>query len=667
MTEETTARTIENLYSEERTFSPPEEFVAQANLSDPEIYDRAAADPEAFWAGIARETITWRRDFDTTLEWNLPYAKWFVGGKLNVAENCLDRHIDAGHGDRVAYHWEGEPGDTRTITYAQLLEDVSRLANVLRGFGVEKGDRVVVYLPMIPELPMSLLACARIGAIHSVIFGGFSPDSIRDRINDAEAKVVITADAGYRRGKPSALKANVDAALKDCPTVEKVLVVDRCGTDVAMVEGRDVPYADAVAGVDAHCEAEEMDSEDPLYILYTSGTTAKPKGIIHSTGGYLTQVAWTTKQIFDLKPEKDVYWCAADVGWVTGHSYIVFGPLANGVTGVMYEGTPDTPTEEHRSGDRASWPKDRFWDIIERYGVTQLYTAPTAIRTFMKWGADEPARHDLSTLRVLGTVGEPINPEAWMWYHAHIGGGTCPIVDTWWQTETGGHMIAPLPGVVSTKPGSATFALPGIGVEVVDDHGVPVKHGGGYLTLTQPWPAMLRGIWGDPDRYRATYWSEYEGRYFAGDGAKVDEDGYLWLLGRVDDVMNVSGHRISTTEVESALVDHPAVAEAAVVGATDETTGQAIVGYVILRGGHDASDALGEEIRQHVAKKLGPIARPKQVVLVPDLPKTRSGKIMRRLLRDVAEGRTLGDTTTLADPNVFDEIRRRAAGAAGED
>jgi acetyl-CoA synthetase len=396
MTEETTARTIENLYSEERTFSPPEEFVAQANLSDPEIYDRAAADPEAFWAGIARETITWRRDFDTTLEWNLPYAKWFVGGKLNVAENCLDRHIDAGHGDRVAYHWEGEPGDTRTITYAQLLEDVSRLANVLRGFGVEKGDRVVVYLPMIPELPMSLLACARIGAIHSVIFGGFSPDSIRDRVNDAEAKVVITADAGYRRGKPSALKANVDAALKDCPTVEKVLVVDRCGTDVTMVEGRDVPYAEAVAGVDAHCEAEEMDAEDPLYILYTSGTTAKPKGIVHTTGGYLTQVAWTTKQIFDLKPEKDVYWCAADVGWVTGHSYIVFGPLANGVTGVMYEGTPDTPTEKHRIGDRASWPKDRFWDIIERYGVTQLYTAPTAIRTFMKWGAEEPARHDLS-------------------------------------------------------------------------------------------------------------------------------------------------------------------------------------------------------------------------------------------------------------------------------
>ena len=664
MTEETTARTIENLYSEERTFSPPEKFVAQANLSDPEIYDRAAADPEAFWAGIARETITWRRDFDTTLEWNLPYAKWFVGGKLNVAENCLDRHIDAGHGDRVAYHWEGEPGDTRTITYAQLLEDVSRLANVLRGFGVEKGDRVVVYLPMIPELPMSLLACARIGAIHSVIFGGFSPDSIRDRVNDAEAKVVITADAGYRRGKPSALKANVDAALKDCPTVEKVLVVDRCGTDVAMVEGRDVPYADAVAEVDAYCEAEEMDSEDRLYILYTSGTTAKPKGIIHSTGGYLTQVTWTTKQIFDLKPEKDVYWCAADVGWVTGHSYIVFGPLANGVTGVMYEGTPDTPTEEHRSGDRASWPKDRFWDIIERYGVTQLYTAPTAIRTFMKWGAEEPGRHDLSSLRLLGTVGEPINPEAWMWYHEHIGAERCPIVDTWWQTETGASMVNPLPGIVATKPGSATFPLPGIEVAVLDDQGNAVTEGGGYLAITKPWPSMLRGIWGDPERYEQTYWSQYPDKYFAGDGARLDEDGYLWVLGRVDDVMNVSGHRISTAEVESALVDHEAVAEAAVVGAKDDVSGQVIVGYVILRSGNEPSDELGEEIRQHVATKLGAISRPKTVIIVPDLPKTRSGKIMRRLLRDVVEGRELGDTTTLADESVVTAIADGASAAS---
>ena len=664
MSESTTARTIENLYSEERTFAPPEEFVAQANLSDPEIYDRAAADPEAFWAGIARETLTWRRDFDTTLEWNLPYAKWFVGGKLNVAENCLDRHVDAGNGERVAYHWEGEPGDTRTITYAQLLEDVSRLANVLRGFGVEKGDRVVVYLPMIPELPMSLLACARIGAIHSVIFGGFSPDSIRDRVNDAGAKVVITADAGYRRGKPSALKANVDAALKDCPTVQKVLVVNRCDTEVEMVEGRDVPYADAVAEVDAHCEAEEMDSEDPLYILYTSGTTAKPKGIIHTTGGYLTQVTWTTKQIFDLKPEKDVYWCAADVGWVTGHSYIVFGPLANGVTGVMYEGTPDTPTENHRSGERASWPKDRFWDIIERYGVTQLYTAPTAIRTFMKWGAEEPARHDLSSLRLLGTVGEPINPEAGMWYHEHIGAERCPIVDTWWQTETGASMVNPLPGIVATKPGSATFPLPGIEVAVLDDQGNAVTEGGGYLAITKPWPSMLRGIWGDPERYEQTYWSQYPGKYFAGDGARLDEDGYLWVLGRVDDVMNVSGHRISTAEVESALVDHEAVAEAAVVGAKDDVSGQVIVGYVILRGGNEPSDELGEEIRQHVATKLGAISRPKTVIIVPDLPKTRSGKIMRRLLRDVVEGRELGDTTTLADESVVAAIAEGAAGAS---
>ena len=645
-------RNIENLYSEERTFAPPADFVAQANLSDPEIYARAAADPEAFWAGIAREVLTWRQDFHTTLEWELPFAKWFVGGKLNVAENCLDRHVEAGLGDRVAYHWEGEPGDTRTITYAQLLEHVSRLANVLRGFGVQKGDRVVVYLPMIPELPMSLLACARIGAIHSVIFGGFSPDSIRDRVNDAEAKVIITADAGFRRGKPSALKANVDAALKDCPTVEKVLVVNRCDTDVTMVEGRDVPYADAVAGVDAHCEAEEMDAEDPLYILYTSGTTAKPKGVIHTTGGYLTQVAWPTREIFDPKPESDTYWCAADVGWVTGHSYIVFGPLANGVTGVMYEGTPDTPTEAHRTGDRASWPKDRFWDIIERYGVTQLYTAPTAIRTFMKWGAEEPGRHDLSTLRLLGTVGEPINPEAWMWYHEHIGAERCPIVDTWWQTETGASMVNPLPGIVATKPGSATFALPGIEIEVLDDKGNVVTEGGGYLAITKPWPSMLRGIWGDPERFRQTYWSQYPGKYFAGDGARLDSDGYLWVLGRVDDVMNVSGHRISTAEVESALVDHAAVAEAAVVGAKDAVSGQVIVGYVILRGGNEPSEELGEEIRQHVATKLGAISRPKAVIIVPDLPKTRSGKIMRRLLRDVVEGRELGDTTTLADESV---------------
>nr|WP_238538911.1 acetate--CoA ligase [Candidatus Microthrix parvicella] len=664
MSDPTSSRTIENYQSEERTFPPSEEFVAQANLPDAEIYDRAAADPEAFWAEIARDLITWRKDFETTLEWELPYARWFVGGKLNVTENCLDRHVDAGRGDRVAYHWEGEPGDTRTITYSQLLEDVSRLANVLRGFGVEKGDRVVIYLPMVPELPMSLLACARIGAIHSVIFGGFSPDSIIDRVNDAEAKVVITADAGYRRGRPSALKPNVDTAMEQCPTVEKVLVVNRCDTEVAMVEGRDVAYADAVAAADARCEPEEMDAEDPLYILYTSGTTAKPKGIVHTTGGYLTQVAWTTKQIFDLKPETDTYWCAADVGWVTGHSYIVYGPLTNGVTGVMYEGTPDTPTEDNRTGDASSWSKDRFWDIIERYGVTQLYTAPTAIRTFMKWGAQEPDRHDLSSLRLLGTVGEPINPEAWMWYHEFIGAERCPIVDTWWQTETGACMVSPLPGIVPTKPGSATRPLPGIEVEVVDDQGNVATEGGGYLTITKPWPAMLRGIWGDPARYQETYWSRYPGRYFAGDGARLDPDGYLWVLGRVDDVMNVSGHRISTAEVESALVDHPSVAEAAVVGAKDDVSGQAIVGYVILRGGNEPSDELGEEIRQHVSIKLGAISRPKAVIIVPDLPKTRSGKIMRRLLRDVVEGRELGDTTTLADESVVAAIAEGAASGA---
>jgi len=659
--------TIEDFYNEDRVFEPSAEFVAAANAADRSLYDEAAADHEAFWARQAREFVTWFRDFDTTLEWELPDARWFVGGTLNVSYNCLDRHVEAGRGGRVAFHWEGEPGDTRTITYAELRDDVARFANALKSVGVRRGDRVAIYMPMIPELPMAMLACTRIGAAHSVVFGGFSPDSIADRVNDADAVCVITADAGYRRGAPSALKPNVDLALESCTSVTSVVVVDRCGTDVSMTEGRDHWYHELVADASTDCPPEHMESEDLLYLLYTSGTTAKPKGIMHTTGGYLTQVAFTHHYVFDLKPDTDVYWCAADCGWVTGHSYIVYGPLANGATSVMYEGTPDTPTTGHRDGPQASWPKDRFWDIIERYGVTQLYTAPTAIRTFMKWGAQEPQRHDLSSLRVLGTVGEPINPEAWMWYHTNIGGERCPIVDTWWQTETGGHMITPLPGVVATKPGSATFALPGIGAEVVDDHGNPVERGGGYLTLTKPWPSMLRGIWGDPARYRDTYWSEYEGRYFAGDGAKIDDDGYLWLLGRVDDVMNISGHRISTTEVESALVDHPAVAEAAVVGATDDTTGQAIVGYVILRGGNEPSDALGEEIRQHVSKKLGAIARPRQVVLVPDLPKTRSGKIMRRLLRDVAEGRTLGDTTTLADPNVFDEIQRRAEATPSED
>ena len=660
--------TIEDYYVEERTFPPSPEFVAAALLSDTSHHDEAAAGPAAFWARQARALLTWDQDFHTTLEWDLPFAQWFVGGTLNMTTNCLDRHVDAGRGDRIAYFWEGEPGDTREITYAELLDEVSRFANVLKGLGLKRGDRVAVYMPMIPELPVAMLACARIGVAHSVIFGGFSPDSIVDRCEDAEARLVITADAGYRRGEPSALKVNVDAALDaGAPSVEHVVVVNRCDTDVAMIDGRDLWWHDLMADVSADCPAEPMDAEQLLYLLYTSGTTAKPKGIMHTTGGYLTQVAYTHRYVFDVRPEDDVYWCAADIGWVTGHSYIVYGPLANGCTSVMYEGTPDTPRPEFRSGDRASWPRDRLWDIVERYGVTQLYTAPTAIRTFMKWGTTEPSSHDLSSLRVLGTVGEPINPEAWMWYHTNIGGGSCPIVDTWWQTETGGHMISPMPGVTTTKPGSACQTIPGVFAELVDDDGNPVSQGGGYLTITRPWPSMLRGIWGDPDRYVDTYWSRFEGRYFAGDGAKLDEDGYLWLLGRVDDVMNVSGHRISTTEVESALVDHPAVAEAAVVGATDDTTGQAIVGYVILRGTHAASSELGEEIRSHVAIKLGPIARPKAVVLVPDLPKTRSGKIMRRLLRDVAEGRDLGDTTTLADSGVVDEIRNRAAESPQED
>jgi acetyl-CoA synthetase len=662
------APTIEDYYHEDRTFPPSAEFTAAANLADPSIYERAAADPPGFWAEQARELLHWDTDFHTTLDWDLPDAKWFVGGRLNVSYNCLDRHVEAGLGDRVAVHWEGEPGDTRTITYADLLADVERFANVLKGLGVEQGDRIVIYMPMIPETVVAMLACTRIGAAHSLVFGGFSPDSLTDRINDAGAVVAITADAGYRRGEPSQLKPNLDVALAACPTVRSVVVADRCGTDVAMTDGRDHWWADLMAEAAPTCPPVPVDSEQLLYLLYTSGTTAKPKGIMHTTGGYLTQVAWTHRNVFDLQPDSDVYWCAADVGWVTGHSYIVYGPLANAATSVMYEGTPDTPRESDRTGDPATWPKDRFWDIIERYGVTQLYTAPTAIRTFMKWGDQEPARHDLSSLRLLGSVGEPINPEAWMWYHHHIGAESCPIVDTWWQTETGAQMITPLPGITSTKPGSACAALPGISVELVDDAGERVDVGGGYLTITAPWPSMLRGIWGDPDRYRETYWSRFEGRYFAGDGAKLDEDGYLWLLGRVDDVMNVSGHRISTTEVESALVDHPAVAEAAVVGASDPTTGQAIVGYVIVRSGHEVTDELREEIRQHVAAKLGAIARPRAVIIVPDLPKTRSGKIMRRLLRDVVEGRALGDTTTLADESVVQAIRDRADSAtASED
>ncbi len=651
MADEETHDTIDALMAENRTFPPTEEFKADALVAGTFLYDEAAEDDEAFWARRAADLIDWARPWDTILEWDLPNAKWFVGGQLNVSYNCLDRHVEAGNGERIAFHWEGEPGDTRTITYADLLEEVCRFANVLKGLGVERGDRVNVYLPMIPEAAVAMLACARIGAAHSVVFGGFSAQSLADRIDDAEAKVLITADGGYRRGEVFALKPAADEACAAAPSIEHVVVVRRGGNDVTMVDGRDHWYHELMQDASADCPAEPMDSEQLLFLLYTSGTTGKPKGIMHTSGGYLTHAAYTHRYVFDLHPERDVFWCTADVGWITGHSYIVYGPLANGCTQVMYEGVPNHPGN------------DRFWEIVEKYGVTTFYTAPTAIRTFMKWGAAEPAKHDLSSLRLLGTVGEPINPEAWMWYQEHIGGSRCPIVDTWWQTETGGIMISPLPGATTTKPGSATFPLPGVSAEVVDDDGNRVEVGGGYLTLTRPWPGMLRGIWGDPQRFVDTYWARFAGRYFAGDGAKLDDDGYLWLLGRVDDVMNISGHRISTTEVESALVSHPAVAEAAVVGATDATTGQAIIAYVILRGGSEVDEA---DLRAHVAEEIGAIAKPKRIYLTPDLPKTRSGKIMRRLLRDVAEGRNIGDTTTLADSSIVAELQTRAAAATDD-
>ncbi|MDQ1370671.1 MAG: acetyl-CoA synthetase [Acidimicrobiaceae bacterium] len=640
--------TIEAYYLESRTFPPPDGFTDEALIGDDGIYAQAE-DWQAFWAEQAK-ALDWFKPWDTVLEWDLPFAKWFVGGKLNVSYNCLDRHVAAGRGDRVAFHWEGEPGDTRTITYEQLLDEVQRFANVLKSLDVARGDRVAIYMPMVPELAVAMLACTRIGAAHSVVFGGFSADALKDRINDASAKVLVTADGGFRRGAPSLLKPAVDVALEDTPSIDHVVVVRRTDSDVSMTEGRDQWWHDLMSASDlpAECEPEQMDAEDLLYLLYTSGTTAKPKGIMHTTGGYLTQVAFTHKYVFDLHEDRDVYWCAADIGWVTGHSYIVYGPLANGATSVMYEGAPDTPD------------KDRWWSMIEKYGVTILYCAPTAIRTFMKWGLRYPEAHDLSSLRVLGTVGEPINPEAWVWYWQNIGGGRCPVVDTWWQTETGAIMISALPGVTTLKPGSATFPLPGIGAEVVDESGQRVTLGGGYLTLTQPWPSMLRGIYGDPERYQSTYWSRFEGRYFAGDGAKLDDEGYLWLLGRVDDVMNVSGHRISTTEVESALVDHPTVAEAAVVGAKDATTGQAIIAFVTLKADAEADESHGEDLREYVANKIGKFGRPKTIVFTDDLPKTRSGKIMRRLLKDVAEGRDLGDTTTLADASVVEEIKRRS-------
>jgi acetyl-CoA synthetase len=648
-----TERTIEALFDERRTFPPPPELAEHANAADLAVYERAAADPEAFWAEQAAE-LEWSTPWDTVLEWEIPFAKWFVGGRLNVSVNCLDRHVRSGGGEKVAYFFEGEPGDRRTITYADLLEEVCRFGNALRALGIKKGDRVAIYMPMIPELPVAMLACARIGAVHSVVFGGFSADALAGRIQDAEARLVITADGGWRRGQVVPLKQNVDEAVARCPTIEHVVVVTRTGDDVPMTPDRDVRYSDLIADQPQECDPEQMESEDLLFTLYTSGTTAKPKGIVHSTGGYLTGVTTTHRMIFDIKPD-DVYWCAADIGWVTGHSYIVYGPLANHTTGILYEGAPDFPD------------KDRFWSIVEHYGATILYTAPTAIRAFMRWGDEFPSKHDLSSLRLLGSVGEPINPEAWMWYYGVIGGARCPVVDTWWQTETGAIMITPLPGLTTLKPGSATKAFPGIFPEVVDDQGNPVEPGGGgYLTLTKPWPSMLRGIWGDPKRYQDTYWSRFPGRYFAGDGCRLDQDGDFWFMGRVDDVMNVAGHRISTTEVESALVDHPAVAEAAVVGKNDPDTGQAIFAYVITRGGIEPTEELADELREHVAGKIGKLARPKQIMFTPDLPKTRSGKIMRRLLRDVAEQRTLGDVTTLADPAIVEQIRARAAGKEDE-
>jgi acetyl-CoA synthetase len=652
---------IDVLLEENRKFEPPPEFKRDAIVKSPAIYEQAAHDPEEFWAEQARE-LEWIKPWSKVLEWTPPHAKWFLDGKINVSANCIDRHIKGPRKDKAALIWEGEPGDERTLTYGDLHREVSKFANVLKKLGVGKGDRVAIYLPLIPEAAISMLACARIGAIHSVVFGGFSPESLRDRINDAEAKLLVTADGGFRRGGVVPLKKNSDAALEGTESIEHVVVVKRelsgsggafAGTGSAQIQGatmkagRDLWWHELMREADARCEPEVMDAEDVLYILYTSGTTGKPKGIVHTTGGYLTGVATTSKMVFDLK-ENDIFWCTADIGWVTGHSYLVYGPLANGATCVMYEGAPD-------------WPqRDRFWDIIERRGVTILYTAPTAIRAFMKWGDEYPAKHDLSSLRLLGSVGEPINPEAWMWYREHIGGDRCPIVDTWWQTETGAIVISPLPGITPTKPGSATKALPGYTADLLDSNGKRIDVGGGLLALTKPWPSMLRTIWGDDDRYVQTYFSKWPGRpdlYFPGDGAKRDTDGYFWILGRVDDVLNVAGHRIGTMEVESALVEHPAVAEAAVVGKTHELKGQALACFVTLRDGFTQSPALREELRAFVAKKIGALARPDDILFSADLPKTRSGKIMRRLLRDIAEGRALGDTTTLADPNVVASLK----------
>lgn len=647
---------LENLSHEARTFAPSKEFAAAANAKA-DIYEIAQKDRLGFWEEQAR-ALTWDKPWSKVLEWNSPYAKWFIGGKLNASVNCLDRHVAAGIGDRVAFHFEGEPGDTRTITYAQLLTEVKKTANALIELGIKAEDRVAIYMPMIPEAAIAMLACARIGAMHSVVFGGFSAEALLSRIQDADATLVITADGGFRKGGAFALKPAVDEALKGNHNVKNVLVVKRTGQETAWNSELDIWWHDIVDRQSAEHVAESFDSEHPLFILYTSGTTAKPKGIFHTTGGYLTQAAFTHKAVFDLKPESDVYWCTADIGWITGHSYVVYGPLINGATQVMYEGTPDTPH------------KGRIFELVEKYGVTILYTAPTLIRTWMKWGDEFPKAHNLNSLRLLGSVGEPINPEAWMWYRDVIGGNRCPIVDTWWQTETGAIMISPLPGVTATKPGSAMRPLPGISAKVVDDKAQEVGNGhGGFLILDEPWPSMLRGIWGEDERYKSTYWSRFENKYFAGDGAKLDTDGAIWLLGRVDDVMNVSGHRISTTEVESALVSHEAVAEAAVVGAADAMTGQGIVAFVILRGGipNVGGDELIQQLRNHVSKEIGPIAKPRQIMVVAELPKTRSGKIMRRLLKDVAENRAVGDSTTLADPNVMKLIKEGLSTGKDED
>lgn len=647
---------IDHLLDETRRFAPPKQFAADA-IGTAELYERAEADREGFWADQSRELLHWHTPFAQTLDWSHPpFAKWFADGELNVAYNCLDRHVEAGNGDRVALLWEGEPGDERRVTYAELTDEVKRLANVLEGLGIGEGDRVAIYMPMIPEAIAAMLAVVRIGAIHSVVFGGFSADSLRSRIDDAGAKLVITADGGYRKGKVSPLKPAVDLALADRngsglqETVEHVLVVKRGGNDVEWTEGRDIWWHDVVPEAAAEHEAKAFPAENPLFILYTSGTTGKPKGILHTSGGYLTQSAFTNKVVHDIHPETDVYWCTADIGWITGHTYVTYGPLANGATQVLYEGTPDTPHP------------GRWWEVVQKYGVTILYTAPTAIRSFMKIGRAVPKQFDLSSLRLLGSVGEPINPEAWMWYRKIIGGKTAPIVDTWWQTETGSIMVSALPGVTETKPGSAQVPLPGISIDVVDEDGQHVGNGnGGLLVVTKPWPSMLRGIWGDPERFKETYWDKFaaQGYYFAGDGARLDADGDVWLLGRVDDVMNVSGHRLSTTEIESALVGNEAVAEAAVVGASDETTGQAVVAFVIIKESYlkeHSAEGLANTLRLWVGEQIGPIARPRDVYIVGELPKTRSGKIMRRLLRDVAEGREVGDTTTLADTAVMSVI-----------